>query len=49
MCGWVSVLLSMSVFGGGNAVPGLGVCLTPVLGMPLSSILFEDIGAIEVL
>ena len=29
--------------------PGLWVCPTPVLDAPLSSILFEDIGAIEVL
>ena len=29
-------------------VPGLWVCPTPVLGVPLSCILFDDIGAIEV-
>ena len=30
-------------------VPRLCVCPTPVLGAPLSSILFNDIGAVEVL
>jgi len=30
-------------------IPGLWVCPIPPLGAPLSSILFEDIGAIEVL